>query len=156
MKAIIATGFGKLHFHETARALAAAGVEVNFLTGWVPKDNQTALVEPAGKVSRRETPGGAHGCPADRIPGASVTPVAWVEVAGTFIKLIQRTRVIPLDLAYGMEFRVAAWGSRKYLKNADVLLVRSGAGQSGAIQQSSQKRTGHRYRSFDRASSVHA
>jgi len=70
-----------------------------------------------------------------RIPGATVTPVAWVEVAGTFVKLIQRTRVIPLDLAYGMEFRVAAWGSRKYLKNADVLLVRSGAGQSGAIQK---------------------
>jgi glycosyltransferase involved in cell wall biosynthesis len=49
--------------------------------------------------------------------------------------LIQHTRVIPLDLAYGMEFRVAAWGSRKYLKNADVLLVRSGAGQSGAIRK---------------------
>jgi glycosyltransferase involved in cell wall biosynthesis len=70
-----------------------------------------------------------------RIPGAIVTPVAWVEVAGTLIKLIQRTRVVPLDLAYGMEFRVAAWGSRKYLKNADVLLVRSGAGQSGAIEK---------------------
>jgi glycosyltransferase involved in cell wall biosynthesis len=69
------------------------------------------------------------------IPEASVTPVAWVEVAGTFIKLIQRTRVLPLDLAYGIEFRVAAWGSRKYLKDADVLLVRSGAGQSGAIRK---------------------
>jgi glycosyltransferase involved in cell wall biosynthesis len=30
---------------------------------------------------------------------------------------------------------VAAWGSRKYLKDADVLLVRSGAGQSGAIKE---------------------
>jgi len=70
-----------------------------------------------------------------RIPGAVVTPVAWVEFAGTFIKLIQRTRVIPLDLAYGMEFRLAAWGSRIYLKDADVLLVRSGAGQSGAIRR---------------------
>jgi len=69
------------------------------------------------------------------IPGASVTPIAWPEVAGTFIKLVQKTRVIPLDLAYGMEFRLAALGSRKYLKNADVLLVRSGAGQSGAIRK---------------------
>ena len=34
-----------------------------------------------------------------------------------------------------MEFRLAAWGSRKYLKDADVLLVRSGAGQSGAIRK---------------------
>jgi glycosyltransferase involved in cell wall biosynthesis len=135
LKAIVATGFGKLHFHETARALAAAGVEVNFLTGWVPKDNQTALVDLLGKLLGEKHLAARMAARQIRIPGATVTPVAWVEVAGTFIKLIQRTRVIPLDLAYGMEFRVAAWGSRKYLKDADVLLVRSGAGQSGAIQK---------------------
>jgi glycosyltransferase involved in cell wall biosynthesis len=135
LKAIIATGFGKLHFHETARALAAAGVEINFLTGWVPRDNQTALVELAGKLLGEKHLAARMAARQIRIPGASVTPVAWVEVAGTFIKLVQRTRVIPLDLAYGMEFRVAAWGSRKHLKNADVLLVRSGAGQSGAIRR---------------------
>jgi glycosyltransferase involved in cell wall biosynthesis len=135
LKAIIATGFGKLHFHETARALAAAGVEVNFLTGWVPKENQTALVDLLGKFLGEKHLATRMAARQIRISGATVTPVAWVEVAGTLIKLIERTRVIPLDLAYGMEFRVAAWGSRKYLKNADVLLVRSGAGQSGAIQK---------------------
>lgn len=135
MKAIIATGFGKLHFHETARALAAAGVEVNFLTGWVPKDNQAALVDLLGKLLGERHLASRMAARQITIPGASVTPVAWVEFAGTLIKLIQRTRVIPLDLAYGMEFRLAAWGSRKYLKDADVLLVRSGAGQSGAIRK---------------------
>ena len=135
MKAIIATGFGKLHFHETARALAIAGVEVNFLTGWVPKDNQTALVELLGKFLGEKHLATRMAARKIGIPGVSVTPVAWVEVVGTLIKLVQRSRVIPLDLAYGMEFRVAAWGSRKYLKDADVLLVRSGAGQSGAIRK---------------------
>jgi hypothetical protein len=134
LKAIIATGFGKLHFHETARALAAAGVEVNFLTGWVPKDNQTSLVNMLGKFLGEKHLATRMAARKIQIPGATVTPVAWVEVAGTCIRFVQRTRVIPLDLAYGMEFRVAAWGSRKYLKNADVLLVRSGAGQSGAIR----------------------
>jgi glycosyltransferase involved in cell wall biosynthesis len=135
LKAIVATGFGKLHFHETARALAAAGVEVNFLTGWVPKDNQTALVELLGKFLGERHLAARMAARQIGIPGVSVTPVAWVEFAGTCIKLIQRTRVIPLDLAYGMEFRLAAWGSRKHLKDADVLLVRSGAGQSGAIRK---------------------
>lgn len=135
MKAIVATGFGKLHFHETARALAAAGVEVNFLTGWVPRDNQTALVDLLGKFLGEKHLAGRMAARRISIPGVSVTPVAWVEVAGTLIKLVQHTRVIPLDLAYGMEFRLAAWGSRKYLRNADVLLVRSGAGQSGAIKR---------------------
>jgi glycosyltransferase involved in cell wall biosynthesis len=134
LKAIVATGFGKLHFHETARALAAAGVDVNFLTGWVPRDNQTALAELAGKFLGEKHLAARMAARRINIPGVSVTGVAWVEVVGTLIKVVQRTRVIPLDLAYGMEFRLAAWGSRKYLKNADVLLVRSGAGQSGAIR----------------------
>jgi glycosyltransferase involved in cell wall biosynthesis len=133
LKAIIATGFGKLHFHETARALAAAGVEVNFLTGWVPKNK--AVVKLVGKVLGERNLSARMAARQIEIPGASVTPVAWAEVAGTCIKLIQRTRILPLDLAYGMEFRVAALGSRKYLKDADVLLVRSGAGQSGAIRR---------------------
>jgi glycosyltransferase involved in cell wall biosynthesis len=135
LKAIVATGFGKLHFHETARALAAAGVEVNFLTGWVPRDNQTALVNLLGRLLGERHLARRMAARQIRIPGVCVTPVAWVEAAGTLIKLIQRTRTIPLDLAYGMEFRLAAWASRKYLKNADVLLVRSGAGQSGAIKR---------------------
>jgi glycosyltransferase involved in cell wall biosynthesis len=135
LKAIIATGFGKLHFHETARALAAAGVEVNFLTGWVPKDNQTALVDLVGRFLGEKHLAGRMAARKISIPGATVTPIAWAEVVGTLIKLVQKTRVIPLDLAYGMEFRLAALGSRKYLKNADVLLVRSGAGQSGAIRK---------------------
>jgi glycosyltransferase involved in cell wall biosynthesis len=135
LKAIIATGFGKLHFHETAGALAAAGVEVNFLTGWVPKDNQTALVDLVGRFLGEKHLAARMAARKISIPGATVTPIAWAEVAGTFIKLVQRTGVIPLDLAYGMEFRLAALASRKYLKNADVLLVRSGAGQSGAIRK---------------------
>jgi glycosyltransferase involved in cell wall biosynthesis len=133
LKVIIASGFGKLHFHETARALAAAGLEINFLTGWIPKNK--ASVELVGKLLGERNLAARMAAREIRIPGASVTPIAWPEVAGTLIKLIQRTRILPLDLAYGMEFRVAAWGSRRFLKNADVLLVRSGAGQSGAIRK---------------------
>jgi glycosyltransferase involved in cell wall biosynthesis len=134
LKAIVATGFGKLHFHETARALAAAGVDVNFLTGWVPKDNQTALVNKLGKLLGEKNLAARMAARKISIPGVSITPVAWTEFGGTLVKLVQRTGILPLDLAYGMEFRLAAWGSRRYLRNADVLLVRSGAGQSGAIR----------------------
>lgn len=133
MKAILSTGRGKLHFHETAAALAAAGVEIDFLTGWVPGPNQTAVVDRLGKLLGEQQL--AKRLAARRIdsPGVRIVSTAWAEIAGTLIALVQRAHLLPLDLAYGMEFRVAAWASRKYLKNADVLLVRSGAGQSGAI-----------------------
>src|SRR6202021_3635167 len=100
-----------------------------------PKPHQTALVELLGKFLGEKHLAARMAARHIGIPGVSVTPVAWVEFAGTFIKLIQRTRVFPLDLAYGMEFRLVALASRKYLKDADVLLVRSGAGQSGAIRK---------------------
>jgi glycosyltransferase involved in cell wall biosynthesis len=135
LRAIVATGFGKLHFHETARALAAAGVDVNFLTGWVPKDSQAALVDGVGRLLGEKNLARRMAARQILIPGVSVTPVAWAEVAGTLVKLIQRTHILPLDLAYGLEFRTVAWASRRYLTNADVLLVRSGAGQSGAIRK---------------------
>lgn len=132
MKAIIATGWGKLYFHETAEALAGAGVEVNFLTGWFPKPSQAAAVDWLGSLLGEKHLARRLG--ARRIPGATVTPIAWAEVAGTAVGLIQRTKLLSQDLGYGMQFRIAAWASRKYLKNADVVLVRSGAGQSGAIR----------------------
>jgi glycosyltransferase involved in cell wall biosynthesis len=132
VKAIIATGWGKLYFHETAEALAGAGVEVNFLTGWFPKPSQAAAVDFLGNLLGEKHLARRLG--ARRSPGATVTPIAWAEIAGTAVGLVQRTKLLSQDLAYGMQFRIAAWASRKYLKNADVVLVRSGAGQSGAIR----------------------
>ncbi len=133
MRAILSTGWGKLHFHETARALAAAGVEIDFLTGWVPGRDQTAVVDLLGRFLGEKHLAKRLAARRIDITGARVTPIAWAEVAGTLIALVERAHLLPLDLAYGMQFRTAAWASRKYLNHADVLLVRSGAGQSGAI-----------------------
>ena len=134
MRAILSTGWGKLHFHETARALAAAGVEIDFLTGWVPGREQTAVVDLLGRLLREKHLAKRLDARRIDLPGARVIPVAWAEAGGMLIAMIQRAHLLPLDLAYGMEFRLAAWASRKYLNGADVLLVRSGAGQSGAIK----------------------
>ena len=134
MRAILSTGWGKLHFHETARALAAAGVEIDFLTGWVPGRNQTAAVDLLGKLLGEKNLAKRLESRRLDLPGVRVIPIAWPEAAGMLIAMIQRRHLLPLDFAYGMEFRLAALASRRYLKGAEVLIVRSGAGQSGAIK----------------------
>lgn len=134
LKAIIATGFGKLHFHETARALAAAGVEINFLTGWLPKPKHAAIADFLGNVLGEKNLAKRLNPRRIEIPGATVTPIAWAEFAGTLFSRLQRARLLPESRVGGMPFRLAARGSRKYLKDADVLLLRSGAGQCGAIK----------------------
>lgn len=134
MRAIIATGIGKLHFHESARALAKAGVEVNFLTGWLPSERQASLVDLAGDLIGEKHLAKRLAARRIGLPGVAVTSIVWTEVAAKLINGVERTGAIPLDTAYGWQCRVAGWGTRKYLKNADVLLVRSGAGQGGAIK----------------------
>lgn len=134
LRAIVASGWGKLFFHEIARALANAGVDVNFLTGWSPQPQQAAIVDRMGNLLGEKHL--AKRLAARRIdsPGVRVIPSAWPEFAGTVIGMAQRSHFLPRDLAYGMQFRVVAWASRKHMQDADVLLVRSGAGQAGAIK----------------------
>jgi len=133
LKAIVATGFGKLHFHETARALAAAGVEVNFLTGWVPRARQSATVDRLGRLIGERHLAKRMAARQIDIPGVSVTPIAWAEAAGTLISVAQRRKLLPQDFGTDMKFCIAAWASRGHMRNADAALVRSGAGQCGAI-----------------------
>lgn len=62
-----------------------------------------------------------------------MTPIAWAEFAGTVVSRGRKALHLPESSLGGVPFRIAARGSRKYLKDADVLLLRSGAGQCGAI-----------------------
>ena len=133
MKAIVATGFGKLHFHQTARALAMAGVEVNFITGWVPRERQSRIVDRLGRLIGEQHLAKRMSARRIDVPGVSVTPIAWAEAAGTLISIAQRRKLLPEDFGTGMKFRIAAWASRGEMRNADAVLVRSGAGQCGAI-----------------------
>lgn len=134
MKAIVATGFGKLHFHETARALAEAGVEVNFLTGWVPSPRRARAVDRLGRLIGEGNLARRMNGRRIELPNVKITPIAWAEAVGTLLRIAERGRLLPRDLATGIKFRSAAWASRKYLKDADVALVRSAAGGSGAIR----------------------
>jgi glycosyltransferase involved in cell wall biosynthesis len=107
---------------------------VEFLTGWVPRKSQAAAADFLGHLIGEKNLAKRLASRQINIPGAHVTPIAWPEIAGTIIGLAQRMKLLQRDLAYGLEFRVAAFGSRKHLRDADALLVRSGAGQSGAIK----------------------
>jgi glycosyltransferase involved in cell wall biosynthesis len=121
---VIATGPGKLHFLESAAAIAKAGAEVNLLTGWVPSPRQERLADLVGtaigeeQLSRRLIVRRLEG---ERI---TVTASGLTEAAGTAAGLA------------GMEalaFRIHGLRSIRHLRSADILLVRSGAGRGGAM-----------------------
>jgi glycosyltransferase involved in cell wall biosynthesis len=124
MKVVIATGPGKLHFLESAAAIAKAGAEVNLLTGWVPSPSQERLADLVGtaigeeQLSRRLI--------VRRLEGERITVTAngWTEAVGA------ATGLAGLD---ALAFRIHGLRSIRHLKSADILLVRSGAGRGGAM-----------------------
>ena len=133
MKVIISTGIGKLHFHETARAAALGGAEVEFVTGWVPSSRQSAFVNSIGRILGEASLAKRLHSRVIEHPHVTVRSVVYPEFLGhTMARLFQR--FIPPQELSGLAFGMAGAASRKWLHDADIFHVRSGAGQGGAIR----------------------
>lgn len=134
MKAIISSGVGKLHFHETVRAAASAGIDVDFITGWVPRPGADEFVDCLGMAIGEV--GLANRMYARRVDASGVTvrTLAWAEFVSRGVGYLSRLKLLKESTAGGLAFKVMGWASRKYLLDADIFHVRSGAGQGGAIE----------------------
>ena len=134
MKVIISSGMGKLHFHETARAAASAGVDVDFLTGWVPHPDQDAFVNGIGRLLGE--PGLAKRMRARFVdaPGVTVRTYPSAEFIGRGLGYLSKLNLVKVATVSGWSFRIAGRASRRYLQSGNIFHVRSGAGQGGAIR----------------------
>jgi glycosyltransferase involved in cell wall biosynthesis len=134
MKLVLATGPGKLHFFDSAAALAGVGVEVNILTGWVPSKRQESLATIAGVLMGQPNLARRLAVRRMDLERVQVTANGWAEVLGTGLGILAGTGLIDKDVAAASAFRLVGWSNSKHLAGADVFQVRSGAGQGGAIQ----------------------
>lgn len=136
-RAIFSTGLGRIHFIETACALQAAGEHVRLITGWVPSGKHDWLVDTAGRIvgrphlSSRLAVRKASGA----IPREAIHSCGLSEGIGAvfhhFLRGNSRMRPAAMRLAwqcFGLE-------SRRYLHDAHIFHVRSGAGQGGALSR---------------------
>ena len=133
MKVIISSGLGKLHFHETARAAALGGMDVEFIAGWIPSKKHGRLVDVLGHrlgevslASRMQARVVEH-------PRVTMRSTALAEFAGRAFATLLKPAFSTGDIS-GLAFAMTGYGSRKWLHDADIFHVRSGAGQGGAIR----------------------
>jgi glycosyltransferase involved in cell wall biosynthesis len=133
MKVIISSGIGKLHFHETARAVAQEGIDVEFVAGWIPSKKASRLVDTLGR--RLGEVSLASRMQARTVDHARVTmrSNASAEFGGRALTFFLKHLFSNGDMS-GIAFAMAGFGSRKWLRQADIFHVRSGAGQGGAIR----------------------
>ena len=134
MKVIISSGVGKLHFHETVRAVASVGIDVDFLTGWIPRPGEDAFVNGLGRLLGE--PGLAKRMRARFVdaPGVTVRTYPFAEFTGRGLGYLSKFNLVKTATTSGWSFQIAGMASKKYLKGGDIFHVRSGAGQGGAIR----------------------
>jgi glycosyltransferase involved in cell wall biosynthesis len=132
LKVIISSGLGKLHFHETVRAAALAGTDVEFIAGWIPSKSQSRWVNTLGRLFGEASLATRMQARTVEHPRVRMRSSAVAELSGRAISTLLKPIVSDGSLS-GLAFAVAGAGSRKWLHDADIFHVRSGAGQGGAI-----------------------
>lgn len=132
MKIILSCGFGKLHFHETALAAARAGVNVEFIVGWVPSASSQRLVDALGSCIGETSLFNRLRARTVDHPRVTVRSNALADFSVQAITRALRPVLTSGELG-GIWLQLAGMASRKWLHEADIFHVRSGVGQGGAI-----------------------
>jgi glycosyltransferase involved in cell wall biosynthesis len=133
IKVVLSPGPGKLYFHDSAAAIAAAGASVEFVVGWLPGKGQRVLVDLIGRLLGEKQLAARMAARAVVGEGLRVVSNAWMEFAGRGILILSKGGFIAEDSAVALSFRLAGFAARGYLRGSDIFHVRSGAGQGGAI-----------------------
>ena len=141
MTVILSSGFGRLHLAQSADWLSKAGLNVQLLCGWVPKNPDSWFVRLCSKIVGRDLSPGLKKRIIMLKNGGEVRPCAWADF------LCQGIFLFDAHVFHGRFHNVAAqfawtvfgWQTRRSLlrlKNHRPVIfhVRSGAGQGGAIR----------------------
>ena len=138
---LVSSGYGRLHFAQTAEWLSKAGVTIRLLCGWVPRNANSVLVRLCSKLIGRDLSPGMKKRMINLGNGGAILSCAWADF------LCQSLFIFDAKVLRGkMHGRVAAfawavfgWQCKRYLKKVKggkevVFHVRSGGGHGGAIK----------------------
>jgi len=136
MKVIISTGQGRLHLIQSAIALKNIGIQIEVITGWIPsKLFSENLINLIGMFV------GRRGNLSEGLKKRSPKEIDRNDLKSCWksefiIHMLFTTASIKMfsrSTAAIMGWKLFGRESKKFINNADVFHVRSGAGQGGAI-----------------------
>lgn len=142
IRTLVSTGPGRLHLMQTANALQASGEDVRVISGWIPNATAVAMGTVAARcgvantiVHRLQARAACDGFPRDRVTSCGI-----VDALGMIAQ-----RLVVGEGSVASRTRRWAWewfgrASRRHIRRADLLHVRSGAGGGGAIQAARKQR----------------
>lgn len=140
MKVLISTGNGRLHLIESAKYLKKKNIDVDVLTGWLPKNTQGISVKLASFLTGHKNL--AAGMQKRLVFNESIRMISCTlpEFFSQFLLILSRkTGIITKDLAATIGWTFFGWYSSFYIKGYDIFHVRAGAGCGGAIEKAKKR-----------------
>ena len=134
MKVILSVGLGRLHLIQSASYLAQRGCSIQLIMGWVPKNLNGWSIKIYSKLAGRNLEAGMLKRQITN-PILVVKSCSNIDFLSSFLWIITLKSRRYWAMVATFCFKCFGRCSRKYIKNADIFHVRSGAGQGGAIAQ---------------------
>ena len=139
IKVILSQGQGRLHLIQTSISLKQVGVDVKYITGWVPRKIPKPIVNFLGGIVGKDN---LYKRLMVRHPAELTNKeVVYCTLSEFYLwALIFLTKIKLLSLDAALEKGWLFWGksTNKHIENAQIFHVRSGAGQGGAIKKAKQ------------------
>jgi len=140
MKILLSTGNGRLHLITSARYLKKTKINIDVLTGWLPKSETSITIKLASFLTGHKNL--ASGMQKRLTPGTGIRMIscALPEFFTQFLFLIsKKTGIITKDVAATIGWTFFGWYSSFYIKDYDIFHVRAGAGCGGAIAKAKKQ-----------------
>ncbi|MBC2595615.1 glycosyltransferase family 4 protein [Ruficoccus amylovorans] len=138
MKILLSSGQGRLRFPEFALALVKAGFDVRLITGYVPRHTPAFLLNGIGRLLKKPD---LHRrlmlrCPAG-LARDQIDCCTGAEILEGIRQMCQQLH-LPI-WSDTFTWKAFARQSLKYIHDADILHLRSGAGGAGVIEKVQQR-----------------
>lgn len=136
MKIIISTGLGRLHLIDSAVSLKHKGMNVKVITGWVPtKGLPDFVIDFLGLlIGRRKLSYGLRRRSDNSLLYTDFVSLWFPEFFNGLLTIFTRLGFISNRYSSAIGWYIFGVSSRKYVRNADILHIRSAAGAGGVIK----------------------
>lgn len=136
IKVLLCSGQGKSHFLHIVVPIKNVGYDVKILLGWIPNEKTKKIANFLGNLLGRKnlyqrlSIRNVKGLNSSEII-SNPTP----EFIFNFLILMNRLGLVSKIFAEVLGWKLLGFMNKKYVKNADIFHVRSGAGQGGLISE---------------------
>lgn len=141
LRAILSQGQGRIQLGQASVYLKEAGIDVRYITGWVPKKTNPAIVNFLGRIlGRPDLYKRLIVRQYKELSNDELVCRPLPEFYLWFLLLLVKIGLITEDNAFTKGWLYLGSDSAKVIYDADIFHVRSGAGQGGAIDKAKREK----------------